>query len=73
MTVWNDLILAQEEMVWFHIVEESKVESNTYGYVIQTWMKLLIETRLSKKFAKFKLDDATRNPEEWGTKIELLR
>ena len=31
------------------------------------------KTRLRKKFAKFKLYDITRNPEEWVTELDLLR
>ena len=30
-------------------------------------------TRLRKKFAKCKLDDVTRDPEEWIYELELLR
>ena len=30
------------------------------------------KTIICKKFAKCKLDDATRNPEDWITKIKLI-
>ena len=31
------------------------------------------KTRLHKKFAKYELDDVTRNSEEWISEIEILR
>ena len=39
-TANNDLILAQEDTVCFHIVEEAKINDNNYGDAGQPWMKL---------------------------------
>ena len=71
-TTYNNLILTQEETVFFHIVEESKTKANNYGYTRLAWTKLsrklepttgYSNTRLRKKFAKCELDDVTRKPE----------
>ena len=70
-TSYNELILAQEDTVCFHIVEEMKTKANKYGYVSQAWMKLSIffepntgasKSRLRKKFSKYELYYVTINP-----------
>ena len=39
-TVYNDLMLAQEDTVYFHIIEEVNTKSNKYGNARQSWIKL---------------------------------
>ena len=69
-TAYNELILAQEDTVYFHIVEAVKNFYNKYGNTRQAWMKLTRKfysttgspkTRLHKKFCKYKLYDVTRH------------
>ena len=81
-TAYNELILAQEDTVCFHIIEEAKTKANKYGDARQAWMKLSrnfdpntgsSNTRLRRKFYKCKLDCVTRNPKEWITNNKPLR
>ena len=81
-TPYNELILAQEDMIYFRIVKEVNKKSNKYGGARQAWMKFsrnfhpttgAFKIGICKKSAKCKLYDVTRKPEEWITKIELLR
>ena len=69
---YNELILAQEDTVCFHIVEEVKTKSTNNGNERKTYKKLSrkfepttgeFKTILRKKISKCKLDDVTRNPE----------
>ena len=82
LTSYNELILAQEDSVFFQIIEESKKKANKYGDARLAWTKHSRKfepttgdsnTGLCKKFTKCKLDDVTRNPEEWITELELIR
>ena len=82
---YNNLILAQEDMVYFQIVEEAKKKANKYGNARQVWIKLSrnIETTTRdskkrllnkcKKLYNFELYYITRNPKDLITDIELLR
>ena len=72
----------QEDTVCFQIIEEAKTKSNKYGDARIAWTKLpkkIEPTKdapkivLGKKFSKCKLDDLTRNPEEWITYIDLQK
>ena len=74
-------MLAQEDTVCFHIIEEAKTEANNYGDAIIAWIKLsrkiepntvASKTRLRNKSAKYELDNITRNTKEWITELELL-
>ena len=69
-------------MVCFQIVEEAKTQANKYGDTRLAWIKLsrkfdpttgYFKKILRNKISKCKLDDVTRNPEEWITQLELLR
>ena len=71
-TAYNELILTQEDTVYFQTIEEVKKKDNTYRYARLAWTKLSRKlessigssrTRLHMKFAKFKLDDLTINTE----------
>ena len=66
----------------FQIFEEVKMTTNKYGSTRQVLIKISrkfdpitgnSKTRPGKKFAKCKLYDVKRNPEEWITKLELIR
>ena len=55
-----------------------KTKSNKYGYARIAWVKLLrkfdpttgdSKTILHKKFARWKLDHVTRDPEYWITEL----
>ena len=57
-------------------------QKNKYGDARLAWTILsrkfepttgASKTRLRKKFSKYELYEVTRNPEEWITKLELLR
>ena len=70
-TAYNELALAQEHTVFFHIAEEAKTRANKYGDARHAWMKLsrkveptrgASKTRLRKKFPECELNDVTRNP-----------
>ena len=70
-TAYNELILAQEEMVCFQIFEEVNKKSNKYGDARIAWTKIsrkfepttgASKTRLGKKFNKCELYYGTRNP-----------
>ena len=39
-TAYNDMLLAQEYMVCFKIIEESMTKTNNYGDKRQVWMKI---------------------------------
>ena len=58
-TYYNELIIAQEDMVYFHIIEEVNTKDNIYGNERQAWMKLSIKinptTRASKKLVQKKI------------------
>ena len=70
-TAYNYLILAQEDMVYFNIIEEAMTKANKYGDARNAWTKLsrkveptrgASKTRLRKRFPKCELNDVTRNP-----------
>ena len=70
-TAYNELVLAQEDMFYFMIVEEVKTKANNSGDARQAWMKFseifdpttgASSTIPRNKFAKFILDDVTRTP-----------
>ena len=69
------MILSQEDTVCFQIVEEDKTKYNNYGDIRKAWMKTTESPKkiLQKKSNMCKLDDATKNPEEWITKLKLTR
>ena len=82
ITAYNELIIAQEYTIWFQIIEEENLEDNKYGDTTLAWTTLSINfesitgasiTRITKKFAKYELDDVTINPEEWITELKLHR
>ena len=77
-TEYNELILAQEDTVFFKIIEEEKTKSIKYGDAVQEWMKLTRKldpttgasnTKICNRFANCKLDDITRDLEEWITNL----
>ena len=70
-TSYNKIILAQEDMVCFQILDEEKTKSNKYGNTRQACVNLSInfdaatdtsKTILNKKFSKYKLRDVTKVP-----------
>ena len=38
-TYYTDMILAQEDTVYFQVIEEVNTKTNEYGDAIQVWMK----------------------------------
>lgn len=68
-TDYNEVISAQEHMVYFQIIEEAKTNDNNYGNERQAWMKLSGKVRtttgtskklVQKKITKYELHDVTR-------------
>ena len=67
---YNELILVQEDTVWFDIIKILKTKANMYRDARLARKKLLRKfepttgayTILCKKFAKCEIDDVTRNP-----------
>ena len=81
-TSYKEPIILQEYTICFQITEESKTKENKYGDTRQEWIKIsrkidpttdVSKTRIRKKLLKSDLDDVTRDPEDWITKLELLR
>ena len=81
-TSYKEPIILQEYTICFQITEESKTKENKYGDTRQEWIKIsrkidptteVSKTRIRKKLSKSDLDDVTRDPEDWITKLELLR
>ena len=79
---YNDPILAQDDTLCFHIVEESVTKELPNGCNLRVWgkynnkfnpMRGASKTILRKKFAKCELYDVTRDPEDQITELELLR
>ena len=75
------MIILQEDMVCFQIVEEAKTKTNNYGGARLVWVKLSREyepttgsskIRLRNECFKYKLYDITRKPKECITDLELL-
>ena len=80
-TAYNEMILAEEDTVYFHIFEEARTKSNKYRDAKQSWMKLSIKVepiigasniRLCKKISKLKVDDITRNPNNVSTRLNYF-
>ena len=70
-TSYNELILSQEDTVCFQIVEEAKTKDNRYRDARKEWMKISrkfdpttgnCKTIIQKKFYKYELYNAARNP-----------
>ena len=81
-TSCSELMLTQEDTVWFKIVRETKKKINKHRDARQTQIKLsrkfhptkgAFKTKLWKKVARYKLDGVQINAEEWINKIKLLR
>ena len=81
-TAYNYLILAQEDMVYFNIIEEAMTKANKYGDARKGWMKLSIifypttgdfKRIIHKKFSKCGLYDVIISPKEWIAELGLLR
>ena len=81
-TSYNELTLAKEDRVCFHIIEKAKREANKYGDVGPAWKKSsrkiepttgASKTRLRQKFSKYELNNVTRNPKKCITELELLK
>ena len=79
---YNDLVLAQDYTLCFHIVQEQVTKDLPNGCALRSWGKLenkfdpmtgLSQTGLQKKLAKCELYGITRDSEEWITELKVLR
>ena len=80
--VYNELILRQDDIVCFQIVEDLMSTEFPNGDMRKLWEKLskkfkstteASKTRLQKKFSNSDLKDITSEPKNWITDLELLR
>ena len=80
-TAYNEMILAQEDTVFFQIPEEAKTKANSYIDARQAWMKLSIKfdptTGASKtikgnKISRCKLDYVTKKTKNVSPRLNSL-